>query len=273
MHTVDCEVFKKCLERLSRTRTFGFHCVISMEAYAYLIVCSIALAVAEPPATAYAPSASGYSDAGANAISHSASSSGYSQEVVHSAGGYGGGYASAGGYAGGYASASGYGGGHANADGYGGGYASAGADGRSLSYHGASQEVNTNYIGDSEHSSNYESGASASGGGYSSQVALTGYPSHGAGNGYSNQVTGYTSGAASDHIGDFQPSYGTQLGNHEAASVDITHESLQGYSEGHGHSQVVQTEAHAVPISKHVEITKHVPYPVYKQVHVPGKLF
>lgn len=38
--------------------------------------------------------------------------------------------------------------------------------------------------------------------------------------------------------------------------------------ENNQHTHNIQTDA--IPISKHVEITKNVPYPIIKQVHVPG---
>lgn len=62
--------------------------------------------------------------------------------------------------------------------------------------------------------------------------------------------TGYGGGD-----GDFQANYGGNVGyaqsNYEVAPAVHTHEQ-------------------AIPISKHVEVTKSVPYPVYKQLHVPG---
>lgn len=35
--------------------------------------------------------------------------------------------------------------------------------------------------------------------------------------------------------------------------------------------QIHNAQTDPIPISKHVEITENVPYPIYKQVHVPGK--
>lgn len=191
------------------------------------------------------------------------------------------------------------------------------------------QEVASNQLGDGQLSSGYDASAYSSpvsagyagqaysgpmSTGYASQAysspVSTGYASQAysspVSSGYANQALSspVSSGYANQAEIGFQPSYGSTLGGHDASSIDITQQSLQGYSNGaatgsgyasgggyasaggyasggsyatvgsadSGHSQVVHTHAEAVPISKHVEITRHVPVPITQQIHVPGKM-
>lgn len=63
----------------------------------------------------------------------------------------------------------------------------------------------------------------------------------------------------------------------DASQVDITHESYghspSGLSGGYGEASephhIYHNQAQAIPVSNHIEYTKHIPYPVYKQIHVP----
>lgn len=78
---------------------------------------------------------------------------------------------------------------------------------------------------------------------------------------------------ASNHIGDVQG--GQYGGANSYQNGDLGFQPSYGgiatANYGHAEPQVIHTQAEAIPISKHVEITKSVPYPVYKQLHVPGK--
>lgn len=120
----------------------------------------------------------------------------------------------------------------------------------------AYQDITSNHIGDAQ--SGYSSSA------YAAPVASGGYSRYTT----SNDNSGKSAGG-------FQPSYGSALEGHDVSSIDLTQQSLHGYAgAGHvEHNQVIHTHAEAIPISKHVEITKHVPYPVYKQIHVPGNYY
>lgn len=54
---------------------------------------------------------------------------------------------------------------------------------------------------------------------------------------------------------------------HQSNAFDAFHGHVD---ESNSSQQTIHTQAETFPISKHVEITKNVPYPVYKQLHVPG---
>lgn len=87
---------------------------------------------------------------------------------------------------------------------------------------------------------------------------------YGYGGGYSGGYNGGYSGGYNSYGGS---SYGGNIGGSSYGGS-----GYGGSAElGHGEAQVIHTQQEAIPISKHVEITKTVPYPVYKQVHVPGK--
>lgn len=113
-------------------------------------------------------------------------------------------------------------------------------------------------------------------------------------NAYNTQDAGYqVQEIATNHV-----SNGAQQGHFDTGSVDWTHggdaqsndfhggitygygtdqyqgnafDATQGHiDEYNSNQQTIHTQAETFPISKHVEITKNVPYPVYKQLHVPG---
>lgn len=154
----------------------------------------------------------------------------------------------------------------------------------------ASQQLSAGYGGSYAQSPQLSSGYGG-GAAYSQQSINIGSYGNSIGNygdqsgeqgGYDYSQNGYqVQDLSSNHIGDTQGQYGGQF---EASAVDITDGGIQsnygnGFqanlldnSGGYGHSggQVIHTQAEAIPISKHVEITKSVPYPVYKQLHVPG---
>lgn len=164
-----------------------------------------------------------------------------------------------------------------------------GFDGNSISnsYSGNSGLVGNGYTDGSSYNTNANDLAHVS----------TGYEN----NDYGNSNYGYGSSAyqvqeiASNSIA--QAHSGAQF---VPSAVDITHDSLNAGQNIHGGSgsgsggdiqsgygsidygnagysqsnyevaPAVHTHEQAIPIAKHVEITKSVPYPVYKQLHVPG---
>lgn len=57
------------------------------------------------------------------------------------------------------------------------------------------------------------------------------------------------------------------------SNSDIEQHQSNAFDESHDYynsHQPIHTQAETFPISKHVEFTRNVPYPVYKQIHVPG---
>lgn len=114
-------------------------------------------------------------------------------------------------------------------------------------------------------------------------------------NAYITQDAGYqVQEIATNHV-----SNAAQQGHFDTSSIDVTHDGYApsndfnggityGYNtdqqqqsnafdatQGHiddynSNQQTIHTQAETFPISKHVEITKNQPYPVYKQLHVPG---
>lgn len=96
-------------------------------------------------------------------------------------------------------------------------------------------------------------------------------------------------------IGTDQISGGSQREQFDGSAVDLTQNSVNGddfqsdifhgghnfgyddatqiHDDNYSSSQpAIHAQAETFPISKHVEITRNVPYPVYKQLHIPGSL-
>lgn len=63
-------------------------------------------------------------------------------------------------------------------------------------------------------------------------------------------------------------SFGYDIEKHQSNAFDTIHETNGDIYDST--QQAIHTQAETFPISKHVEITKNVPYPVFKQLHVPG---
>lgn len=114
------------------------------------------------------------------------------------------------------------------------------------------------------------------------------------------------SGYQVQEIGTDQISGGSQQGQFDANAIDFTQNSVNvngndfqsdDFHGGHNFAYdtdqrqsnvfdatqiqdvdysssqpAIHAQAETFPISKHVEITRNVPYPVYKQLHVPGSL-
>lgn len=78
-------------------------------------------------------------------------------------------------------------------------------------------------------------------------------------------VHGGGGGIQSSYGGDIQTGYGG------GGDIQANYGGNVGYAQSNYEvAPAVHTHEQAIPISKHVEITKSVPYPVYKQLHVPG---
>lgn len=153
-------------------------------------------------------------------------------------------------------------------------YADGGTQGKYVAVPFTSTGVSGNYAAAQPSTSGYGSYSNSYSNGHS-QVPSSSYGySQAADLNYRSNYYDSPYGQQHNNDGPFQPITGR---NFDASQVDITHDSYghsaSGLSGGYGEAaephHIYHSQAQAIPVSNHIEYTKHIPYPVYKQIHVP----